>query len=99
MPNANKRESTTKSLVQRYEEQHVGGAYDAKAITKGGKHAPIENSAQSARHTTAGFKTAMGDQQTELNEAKGTTSLESSLYIKGFTNVKYGDIVNAKGKQ
>jgi hypothetical protein len=99
MPNANNRESMNKTLVDRYNDQHVGGAYDAKAITKDGKHAPIENSAQSAQHTTAGFKTSMPPQGTELNEAKGNSSLETSLYIKGFSNVKYGDVVNAKGKQ
>ena len=98
MPNANNRESLAKTLTQRYEEQHVGGAYDAKSIPWVGHYAPIENSAQSAKHTVAGFRLVMPVQETELNEAKGNSSLESSLYIKGFSNTKYGDVVNAKGK-
>jgi hypothetical protein len=98
MPNPTDRPSLTKTIEQRYAEQHVGGAFDAKAITLGGKHSPIDNSTLSALHTTPGFKTQMGEQETELNEAKGQSSLESSLMMKGFNNIRYGDSVNAKGK-
>jgi len=98
MPNPIDRPSLTKTLEQRYADQNVGGAYDAKNITIGGKHSPIENSTLSGLHTTPGFKTEMGEQQTELNEAKGESSQQSSLMIQGFNNIKYGDVSNAKGK-
>lgn len=98
MPNPTDRPSLTKTLEQRYAEQHAGGAFDAKVITTNGKHSPIENSTLSALHTTRGFKTLMGEQQTELNEAKGQSSLQSSLMMKGFNNIRYGDSVNAKGR-
>ena len=98
MPNQTDRPSLTKTLEQRYADQHVGGAFDAKAITTNGKHSPIDNSTLSALHTTRGFKTRMGEQETELNEAKGESSLQSSLMMKGFNNIKYGDSINAKGK-
>jgi hypothetical protein len=98
MPNPVDRPSLTKTLEQRYAEQKVGGAYNAKDITIGGKHSPIENSTLSGLHTVPGFKTSMMEQQTEFNEAKGESSLQSSLMIKGFNNTKYGDISNAKGK-
>jgi hypothetical protein len=89
MPNENKRPSITKTLLQRYEEQRVGGAYDAKAIVTNGQYSPIEDSTLSALHTKPGFKTRMLDQQTELKEAQGSTSLQSSLMLKGFNNDRY----------
>lgn len=98
MPNPTDRPSLTKTLEQRYKDQKVGGAYDAKNIINTGVHSPIENSTLSALHTRPGFKTLMGEQETELNEAKGESSLQSSLMIQGFNNTKYGDTSNAKGK-
>jgi hypothetical protein len=98
MPNAQERPSLTKTLEQRYADQDVGGAFDAKAITTNGKHSPIENSTLSALHTVGGFKTKMLEQQTELDEAKGVSSKESSLMMKGFSNVRYGDTINIKGR-
>ena len=98
MPNPTDRPSLTKTLEQRYADQHAGGAYDAKTIITSGQHSPIENSTLSALHTRAGFKTLMGEQETELNEAKGGSSQQSSLYMQGFNNTKYGDTSNAKGK-
>lgn len=98
MPNSVERPSLTKTLEQRYHDQSVGGAYDAKNIITSGQYSPIEGSTLSALHTKAGFRTQMLEQQTELNEAKGNSSLQSSLMMKGFNNTKYGDVANARGK-
>ena len=93
----NNRPSLTTNLEQKYKTEHVGGSFDAKSITTDGKHSPILGSIQSARYTKAGFKTKMLDGQTELYEAQGTTSKESSIYMKGFSNVRYGDVSSARG--
>lgn len=95
MPNSTDRKSLSVSLEKRYETQHAGGAFDAKNI-KTKDLVPLINSVQSAQHTQAGFRARMIEGNTELFEAMGESSLESSLLIKGFNNTKYGDTVNLR---
>lgn len=97
MPNPTDRPSLKTSLEDLYQPKRVGGDFDAKNITTNGQ-SPIINSVQSALHTPRGFKTKMMDGSTQMFEAMGNKSLETSKYVKGFSNVKYGDLINAKGK-
>jgi len=75
------RESTTTTLLDRYNKQHVGGAFDAKAIATS-DHVPIIDSMQSAQWTPSGFKVAMN--ASEFND-KALNIVDKS----GWNNDKY----------
>lgn len=75
------RPSIDTNLEQRYTNQHVGSAYDAKSIRNWGSHAPLENSSQSRRWTKPGFRTNMNS--TEFTKPEG------SMYLDGHSNKKY----------
>ena len=98
MPNTQERPSISTTLEQKYNDQHVGGAFDAKAIVVDGTRSPLQNSVLSTLRTPAGFKTKAIEGLTELKEINGESSLETSLYVKGFNNTRYGDSIAARGR-
>ena len=76
------RESTTTTLVDRYNKQHVGGAFDAKSIDTS-DHMPLLDQ-QSEQWTPQGFKTKQPIMSTEFNE-KALNQIDKS----GWNNIKY----------
>ena len=81
MPIPTDRPSLDVGLLKRYNEQHAGGAFDAKSVNTWGAHAPLDNGLQSRRWTPAGFKVAMSS--TEFNKMGG------SEYLKGHSTRQY----------
>ncbi len=73
------RESLTKTLEQRYQTQHVGGAYDAKKPT------PDIFGIQEKLWTKPGFQNG-GNGELGLG---GQKKFDQSVYLKGFDNTKY----------
>jgi hypothetical protein len=78
------RVSLKKSLVDRYNTEQVGGAFDVKAQLAIKDHTPIIDSLQSAKWTPAGFKVK---QQLMVTEFKDTTL--NFTDTTGFSNKKY----------
>ena len=89
------RESLKKSLVDRYNEQHVGGSYDAKKELKttGTNRISIGDSTfDSLLTVNKGFKLQMKQGETEFKDAAtGDSSLQLSRYMGGFDNRKYSN--------
>lgn len=86
------RESSQIGLVDRYQSQKVGGAFDAKkdVKTSGANEKSIGTSAADTTYTnTKGFKIKMQQGQSELKDVNGNSSKQLSRYLKGFNNKKY----------
>ena len=88
------RESNKTSLVDRYNTQKAGGAYNVKQNVKtdGSNEITLGGSTFDTKYTTTkGFKIKMTQGKTEFKDAVGEKSLQQSIYLKGFTNTKYGN--------
>lgn len=89
------RESSTKSLVDRYiSGQPAGGAYQPvqkNVRTSGTNEISLGGSTFDTNYTVSkGFKIKQGMQQTEFKDAaNGQRSLQQSIYLKGFNSTKY----------
>ena len=96
MANIITRESLTKKIVDRYNTQHVGGAYDAKNIVNGIDEISISDtvSAKGSEFTIdkGGFRTyapvGLSD-FADLSSRDGGTSKGLSAYVKGLSTEKY----------
>tara|TARA_S200002703_G_scaffold46228_1_gene40126 strand:+ start:728 stop:1042 length:315 start_codon:yes stop_codon:yes gene_type:complete len=88
------RQSSKQGLADRYLSQKSGGAFDSKndVKTAGSNSKSIGESSFDTLYTkTKGFKIKMTQGQSEFNEVSGESSLQSSLYMKGFNNRKYSN--------
>jgi hypothetical protein len=89
------RESNKISLADRYKTQKAGGAYNVQqnVKTNGANEISLGGSTFDTKYTTTkGYKLQMGLQQTEFKDAvSGTKSLQQSVYLKGFSDTKYGN--------
>jgi hypothetical protein len=74
------RPSLNKSIEQRYADQHVGGAFDAKKPTPAETFGTLEKT-----WTKPGFVNAIDN---KLGMA-GSKQLRESIYLKGFDNQRY----------
>ncbi len=88
------RESNKISLADRYKTQKAGGAYNVQQNVKtdGSNEISLGGSTFDTKYTkTKGFKLQMGLQQTEFKDALGGKSIQQSVYLKGFSDTKYGN--------
>ena len=100
MPIQTERPSLKLGLLERYNTQKCGGAYDAKSITGiAGTRMPVYSSdgngtcLASRMWTGTNFLVKMPTGESEFNDVpkgfQGLISKELSIYIQGFTNKKY----------
>jgi len=90
------RPSLTKTLEDRYATQRAGGAFDVKKTLGTPGTSPAAGTVIDAASLNGtsyqspnGFEVKVPMGITQLKDAQGTTSKELSLYIRGFSNVKY----------
>lgn len=96
MPTPVTRPSLTKDLSERYATQRAGGTFDVKKILGNPGTVPAAGTTIDAVSGQAtqfqspkGFEVKILQGITQLKDAQGTTSKELSMYIKGFSNIKY----------
>jgi len=86
------RPSLSKTLDQRYNTQHAGGAFDVKEIInsyRAGSPTGTPSTLATEFQSPAGFVVKPSLTVTQFKDAQGTQSKQLSRYVRGLDNRRY----------